>query len=187
MNAREPWRIRAARVRGLALEPLARQLGYRRDPRNRQRWKRPGSVLALAGARFFDHACGRGGGGAIDLVMHAADCSFGAAVEFLENHFGGPAAVREFLRAARGLDPDLLARGRRDGLLYADARRNAVFVCRDPAGRTFTGLAPARARPAAASGCRPACPVPRWSLPPPAWPPRGAKDWNALLEHSRTA
>ena len=67
-------------------------------------------------------------------------------------------AVREFLRAVRGLDPDLLARCRRAGLLYADARRNAVFVCRDPAGavtgaelvgtrpdpggRTFKGLAP---------------------------------------------
>lgn len=185
MNAREPWSLRAARVRGLALEPVARQLGYRRDPRNRQRWKRPGSVLALAGARFFDHACGRGGGGAIDLVMHAADCSFGAAVEFLESHFGGPAAaplaalrarqppdgprlpppyarswpaVHEFLHIARGLDPDLLARCRRAGLLYADARGNAVFVCRDPAGavtgaelvgtrpdpagRSFKGLAP---------------------------------------------
>ena len=116
--------------------------------------------------------------------MHAADCSFGAAVEFLERHAGWPAAapvevpavrptagprlpplhercwpaVREFLRAVRGLDPDLLARCRRAGLLYADARRNAVFVCRDPAGavtgaelvgtrpdpggRTFKGLAP---------------------------------------------
>ena len=93
MSAREPWRRRAARVRGLALEPLAERLGYRRDPRNRQRWKRPGSVLALAGTRFFDHACGRGGGGAIDLVMHAAECSFGAAVEFLERHAGLPAAA----------------------------------------------------------------------------------------------
>lgn len=185
MTAREPWPARAERVRGLALEPLARQLGYRRDPCNRQRWKRPGSVLALAGARFFDHACGRGGGGAIDLVMHVADCSFRTAVEFLESRSGCPAAapldaprarrpptgprlppphercwpaVREFLRAARALDPDLLARCRRAGLLYADARRNAVFVCRDPAGavtgaelvgtrpdpagRTFKGLAP---------------------------------------------
>ena len=117
MTARELWR-------GLALEPLAECLGYRRDPRNRRRWKRPGSVLTLAGARFFDHACERG---AIDLVMHVADCSFGAAVEFLERRYGLSAAapvaasvvqpaagprlppphaccwptVREFLRTAR--------------------------------------------------------------------------------------
>ena len=107
--------------------------------------------------------------------------------------------VRDFLRAARGLDPALLARCRRDGLLYADARRNAVFVCRDPAGplpadAPSRASRPARARRAAASGCRPAaptprpcwssrapstrspcarlrrpaCPPPRWSLPPPA-------------------
>ena len=297
MSAHELWRGRAARLRGLALEPLAERLGYRRDPRNRRRWKRPGSVLALAGARFFDHACGRGGGGAIDLVMHAADCSFGAAVEFLERHSGLPAAapvpvpavrptagprlpplhercwpaVREFLHAVRGLDPDLLARCRRAGLLYADARRNAVFVCRDPAGavtgaelvgtrpdpggRTFKGLAPgsrkarggfwlppARAAPQAVLLVESAldalsvrqCPPPGlpaatliastagvtatwppwlepWSALPPlcgydADPagdraatalqrqcpavrrhrPRGAKDWNELLQRSRT-
>ena len=66
--------------------------------------------------------------------------------------------MREFLRTARGLDPDLLVRYRRARLLYADARRNAVFVCRDPVGavtsaelvgtrpdpcgRTFKSLAP---------------------------------------------
>ena len=78
--------------------------------------------------------------------------------------------VRDFLRAARGLDPALLARCRRDGLLYADARRNAVFVCRDPAGplpadAPSRASRPARARRAAASGCRPAAPTPRpcWS------------------------
>ena len=296
MSAREPWRRRAARVRELALEPLAERLAYRRDPRNRQRWKRPGSVLA--GTRFFDHACGRGGGGAIDLVLHAAECSFGAAVEFLERHAGLPAAapdgasagplqparlrlppphercwptVRDFLRAARGLDPALLERCRRDGLLYADARRNAVFVCRDPAGavtgaelggtrpapggRTFKGLAPGsrkarggfwlppgRAAPAAVLVVESALDaLSVHQAPPPglpaatlvastagvsaAWPPwldawpdlpplcgydadpagdraatalqrqrpavrrhrpRGAKDWNELLQRSRT-
>ena len=46
----------------MALEPLARQLGYRPDPRNRARWKRNGSVLAIDGSRFFDHRQGRGGG-----------------------------------------------------------------------------------------------------------------------------
>ena len=46
-------------LRALPLEPLAERLGYRRDPRNRRRWKRPGSVLAIDGERFFDHARSR--------------------------------------------------------------------------------------------------------------------------------
>ncbi len=57
-----------------------------------------------------------------------------------------------------GLDPALLDLCRRDGILYADHRRNAVFLCRDPQsqptgaeivgtrpapdGRTFKGMAP---------------------------------------------
>ena len=67
---------RADRLRQLPLQQVARRLGYRRDPRNRQRWKRAGSVLSIRGQRFFDHCADRGGGGAIDLVLHARPCSF---------------------------------------------------------------------------------------------------------------
>ncbi len=65
----DPWRERAAQVRDGSLEPLAVQLGYRQDPANPARWKRPGSVLSIRGSQFFDHRPGRGGGGGIDLVM----------------------------------------------------------------------------------------------------------------------
>ena len=86
----DPWRARAAQVRDGSLEPLAVQLGYRPDPANPARWKRPGSVLSIRGAQFFDHRQGRGGGGAIDLVMHVRGCRFRAAVEFLERQLGLP-------------------------------------------------------------------------------------------------
>ena len=86
----DPWRARAAQVRDGSLEPLAVQLGYRQDPANPARWKRPGSVLSIRGSQFFDHRQGRGGGGAIDLVMHVRGCRFRAAVEFLERHAGRP-------------------------------------------------------------------------------------------------
>ena len=182
----DPWRARAAQVRDSSLEPLVVQLGYSRDPANPARWKRPGSVLSIRGSQFFDHRQGRGGGGAIDLVMHVRHCRFRAAVEFLERHAGLPLCapataspnapdrrhslrlpppadrlwhpVRDFLATARGLDPALLERCRQDGILYADSRRNAVFLCRDrhqhpvgaelvgtrpaPDGRTFKGMAP---------------------------------------------
>ncbi len=66
--------------------------------------------------------------------------------------------MRDFLRTQRGLANDVLELCHRQGLLYADARQNAVFLCRDalgqpvgaelvgtrpaPDGRTFKGLAP---------------------------------------------
>ena len=180
------WTVRANRVRDVPLAALAVQLGYRPDPRNPARWKLPGSVLSITGDKFFDHRRDRGGGGAIDLVMHVRHCRFQAAVEFLERHAGlslpapAPASppaldrrhalrlpppadrlwhpVRDFLATARGLDPALLERCRQDGILYADSRRNAVFLCRDrlqnpvgaelvgtrpaPDGHTFKGMAP---------------------------------------------
>ena len=180
------WTVRANHVRDVPLAKLAVQLGYRPDPRNPARWKRPGSVLSITGDKFFDHHRDHGGGGAIDLVMHVRGCRFQAAVEFLERHAGLPRPapvptspnapdrrnrlrlpapaerlwdpVRDFLTTARGLDPALLERCRQDGILYADSRRNAVFVCRDrhqhpvgaelvgtrpaPDGRSFKGMAP---------------------------------------------
>lgn len=156
---RQSLRARAARLRDGALEPLAERLGYAPDPRHRQRWRRAGSVLSIRGAKFFDHACGRGGGGAIDLVMHVRGCGFREALAFLDAgspprpaaasnaveepclRLPAPApaqwpAVRDYLMRARCLDPALLEHCRRSGSLYADRRRNAVFTCRDLSCRT---------------------------------------------------
>ena len=170
------WR----RLRDRALEPLAERLGYTRDPRRRNRWRRPGSVLSIDGSKFFDHATGHGGGGAIDLVLHARQCDFREALAFLADSASLPPTrpvfprprprlllppavdanwppVRDFLTAVRRLQPALLETCHRDGTLYADPRRNAVFTCRDstgslagaeivgtrprPDGSTFKGLA----------------------------------------------
>ena len=168
---RQALRERAGQVRNEALGPLAERLGYRRDPRRSARWRGDGSVLSIRGSQFFDHARGQGGGGAIDLVMHARGCSFRQAVEFLAD--GPPAApvaapaerrppalrlpapvaahwppVREFLVEARGLAPALVEACRRAGALYADRRRNAVFPCRDRSGALhgaeLVGTRPAR-------------------------------------------
>ena len=147
----------ADRVRDRSLEPLAERLGYRRDPRHRQRWLRDGSLLSIRGSQFFDHAQGHGGGGAIDLVMHARNCGFREAVAFLaDGPVTPPAAappapcalclpapvtahwppVRDFLARLRGLEPALLEQLLRADTLYADRRRNAVFTCRNRSGTT---------------------------------------------------
>ncbi len=156
---RSGLRETADRVRDCPLEPLAERLGYMRDPQHRQRWRLDGSVLSIRGTQFFDHACGRGDGGAIDLVMHTRRCGFRQAVDFLSSAPLPPAplarpvpltprlrlpapvdslwpSVRDFLVHVRRLDPALLDRCRRSGTLFADRHRNAVFTCRDSSGST---------------------------------------------------
>jgi len=183
-SATPPWKARADRLRDLPLERVARRLGYSRDPQNRLRWKRRGSVLSISQARFYDHCAARGGGGAIDLVLHVRQGSFRDALDFLDTLPAGrrPAAaaaapqpaqppglqlpqprddrwpaVRRHLARSRRICTRLLDRCHRHGLLWADRRRNAVFLCRDrqhrpagaelagtrrdPRGRTFKGLA----------------------------------------------
>ena len=147
-----------ATCRNIPLDRVAAALGYRRDPADRARFKRDGSVISINGARFFDHLRGTGGGGAIDLVIHATGCRFRDALHFLGGHEGRGKAtalqpaprrlrlprsshrawprVRDALVRQRALHADVLEACHRRGLLYADDRLNAVFICRNASGHT---------------------------------------------------
>ncbi len=59
-------RVRAEALRGYPLEDVVRRLGYRRDPTDAARWRRPGSVISINGFMFYEHLRGEGGGGAIE-------------------------------------------------------------------------------------------------------------------------
>ena len=157
-----------ATCRNIPLDRVAIALGYRKDPADRARFRRKGSVISINGEKFFDHLSGTGGGGAIDLVIHATGCRFPDALRFLGGHEGQerataiPAAprrlhlpapshrawprVRDALVDRRALRVDVLEACHRRGLLYADDRLNAVFVCRNasgqPAGAEIIGTAP---------------------------------------------
>ena len=127
------------------LEPIARQLGYRQDPRDRARWKRSGSGLSINAATFFDHQQGTGGAGAFDLLIHARKCSFAEAASILVPQPRVPepcnqrwTTLREYLVEARGIPPRILDACKRRGILYADRRQNAVFLCTN-ARRQTTG------------------------------------------------
>jgi hypothetical protein len=98
-----------------------------------------------------------GGGGAIDLVMHVRQVGFGQALEWLELHFGTAAPwsppatlqarslslpsavvdnwprVQRYLVQERRLPATLLEPLAQSGVIYADARANAVFVLLDTA------------------------------------------------------
>ena len=72
---RDDW----SRLRRLPLAEIAVRLGYRPDPRDRSRFRRGGSVISVTGMKFCEHRKDRGGGGAIDLVIHAEGAGFAQA------------------------------------------------------------------------------------------------------------
>ena len=156
------WHGLVATARSLPLDGVATALGYRRDVRDKARWKRPGSVLSINGEKDFDHMSGTGRG-AINLAMHARGGRFRDAVAFLSaqglrfcspNRRDGAAApagrrrldlptrsqaswpeVCDHLVTERGIGGMLLQVCHARGLVYADRRGNAVFVSRDVSGK----------------------------------------------------
>jgi len=168
----------AERLRGIALENVLPLCGARRDPQDPRKWHTPEGALSVTGLKFMNWSCGRGGGGAIDLIMQLQHLDFKAAVDWLTEHFPGVAPqpglpptprlslqlpppdpsqlpqVRRYLVQQRAITPALLEPLIQSGILYADARANAVFLLlgkknspvgaelRGTTARPWRGLAP---------------------------------------------
>jgi hypothetical protein len=135
------------------------------------KWRTARGVLSVTGAKFINWTQAVGGGGAIDLVMHVEQLGFGRALQWLEDRFGArplvapvahspprrfslpPPALHHWLRVERylveqrQLPCSLLTPLAQAGILYADARANAVFLLGDsPAtavGAELRGTMPA--------------------------------------------
>ena len=153
---RRQW---APRLRSIPLERVLPLCGGSPDRHDRHKWHTSTGTLSVTGVKFMNWTVGRGGGGAIDLVMQLHRLDFKGAVDWLASHFGtdlppasdlaaGRASPRPQLRLPRPAQNQLarvrgyLLTQRRlpspwvDGLiasgtLYADARANAVFLLRD--------------------------------------------------------
>ena len=142
------WRERAQKLRAVPLTAVLQLCGAQPDPDDPRKWHTGQGVLTVTGPKFINWNCGRGGGGAIDLVMHLLGLGFGQTLEWLENHFGTAALVsvapplrsplslppqcpaqleqiRRYLIEERRLPPTLLEPLIQSGNLYADARANA--------------------------------------------------------------
>ena len=107
-------------------------------------------MINVTGMKFYDHLQGCGGGGAIDLVIHGRGCSPAVAIRWLAGKpfvpeieetvapavakaFVPPEAcehcwprVRAWLIEERGLEDFRVDGFKSTGMLYADARRQAV-------------------------------------------------------------
>ena len=149
------WRARADRLRALPLPVVLAALDAAPDPRDPAKWCTARGVLSVTGAKFINWNQGIGGGGAIDLVMHMQQLGFGQALQWLEDRFGTrvppqpaplftahawtlppPAPhhwprVEQYLVEERRLPRSLLTPLVQAGIIYADARANAVFLLGD--------------------------------------------------------
>lgn len=162
-------RRRADHLRAVQLENILTLSGARPDPRDPCKWHTLRGILSVRGAKFFNWHQGVGGGGAIDLVIHLLQLTFGDALHWLEQHYSPPGtmplpptsptplrlpppvphhfhAVVRYLVAQRALPLTVVEALAHAGDLYADARANAVFLLRDttgqPVGAELRGTGP---------------------------------------------
>ena len=80
-------RDRANQVRGIPLESVLRLSGAQPDRYDQRKWHTAQGVISVTGAKFMNWNCGRGGGGAIDLVIHLHHLGFAQAVQWLGQSF----------------------------------------------------------------------------------------------------
>ena len=153
-------------VRDLPLKDVAYQLGLEPDPKDKHKWQNEDHTINITGSKFYDWKQMKGGGGAIDLVMHVNQCDYFQSVAWLNDRFGESAAteavtyktreiiqtepvreftppvpepdkwqrVKQYLTSNRKLPSGLVDRLHLQGLIYADARQNAVFIRRSITG-----------------------------------------------------
>lgn len=93
----ENWKTKytelAQKVRDFPLDKVVYELGLDPDPFDKHKWQNEGHIINITGSKFYDWKELRGGGGAIDLVMHLNQCDFKQAVTWLHDRFGEGATI----------------------------------------------------------------------------------------------
>ena len=112
------FRRPADEVRSRPLTEVAPLLGYEQDRNDRCRWRRDGSVIRTNEPKYYDHIAGCGGGGAVDLVIHALGCNPMQAINWLAGRQSPPGTAKPAGAGSARLD-DLKSAGH----LWAEARR----------------------------------------------------------------
>jgi hypothetical protein len=83
----------ANKVRDLPLFDVAYELGLEQDPKDKHKWLGEHHTINITGSKFYDWKEMKGGGGAIDLVMHVNQCDYKQSVAWLNDRFGESAAT----------------------------------------------------------------------------------------------
>ncbi len=104
---REDYKALAAQVRAIDLPTVIERLGGQVDRYNAHKYHLDGEHISINGERFYNHDRQQGGGGAIDLVMHATRYSYPEAVAYLRDAHGTDVAITAATwRAARQAHDD---------------------------------------------------------------------------------
>jgi hypothetical protein len=159
------------RLRTLPLTDILRTVDARPNTHDPTKWHTTRGTLSVNGTKFFNWNENTGGGGAIDLAMHMKSIPFKQAVAWLESleaaqptmisqspaqtsralRLPGLATqamhpVLRYLQQQRRLPKQILLDLATSGDLYADYKRNAVFLMRNrthaPVGAELRGTGP---------------------------------------------
>lgn len=140
-------------VRQTDLYSVAASLGLQLDPSDKKQLVGDGHRIAINGEKFNDFETGRGGGGAIDLVMQVKGLDFKEAVDYLghvdysqlptksESVSSTPSELpkrntfddraRDYLVNQRGISSDLVENLISSGRIYEDLSGNVAFTYGD--------------------------------------------------------
>jgi hypothetical protein len=82
-------------LREIPLESVLQRLDCQLDKNDRKNWKTPAGRMTITGNQFYAHDLGKGGGGAIDLVMMLEQVDYKNSVNWLSQQFGTGAVLSE--------------------------------------------------------------------------------------------
>ncbi|MBW4639119.1 MAG: plasmid recombination protein [Gloeocapsa sp. UFS-A4-WI-NPMV-4B04] len=83
----------ANKVRDVPLEQVVYELGLDPDPKDKHKWIHENHIINITSSKFYDWQHLKGGGGAIDLVMHVNQCDFKQAIAWLNDRLGEGATI----------------------------------------------------------------------------------------------
>ncbi len=82
-RTRRKLKALADQVRSIPLEEVAQRLGLQQHRYDKHKWKSDAHIISINGEKFYDHLAMKGGGGAIDLVMHVQGLNYFEALSWL--------------------------------------------------------------------------------------------------------
>ena len=91
----------AVLLRQIPLASVLERLGATPDPADKKNWRTAAGRMTVEEPKFFCHDAGKGGGGAIDLVMLLHETDYKGAVQWLAGEYGTGAVVSERLVAVK--------------------------------------------------------------------------------------
>ena len=97
-------KARADELRSMDLVSVMHGLGLKPDPKDQKQWKDEEGRFRITteGRKFYDHNASKGGGGAIDLVMHAMGSDYQGALSWLASMYGKGFTASEVRASASG-------------------------------------------------------------------------------------